>query len=420
VQTGEDLTVPLASSFAGGIMYDAIVIGARCAGSPTAMLLAQKGHKVLLVDKAAFPSDTISTHIIWPPGTSKLKRWGLLEKVAATGAPLIETLNFDVGPFALSGSLPASDGVSDCYAPRRTVLDKVLLDAAAEAGVEVRESCGVDGLSFDNNGRVTGILCHSQGGKQVTESARIVIGADGRNSIVAREVEAPKYHEAPVYACWYYAYWSGIANGEIEFYARPERAIGFISTNDGLACVAVSSPVREFDRWRSDIGENFTSSLDLTPVLADRLKGGTRETKFFGTADIPNFFRKPYGPGWVLVGDAGYHKDPIGAQGISDAFRDAELAANAVDAGFSGKRPLDEALAEYEQTRNDAVMAMYKFNCELASHEPPSPEMQQLFGALRGNRPDTERFLGTLAGSVPVPEFFAPENTERILAGAVH
>ncbi len=401
-------------------MYDVIVIGARCAGSPTAMLLARKGYKVLLVDKAVFPSDTISTHIIWPPGASKLKRWGLLDTISSSGAPLIRKLNFDVGPFTLSGSLPPFDGVSDCYAPRRTVLDKILLDAAAAAGAEVREGCGVDELLFDERGSVNGISYHSHGGKHGTETARIVIGADGRNSVVARGVDAPKYNVEPVYACWYYAYWSGAATGEIEFFMRPERAIGSISTNDGMACVAISSPVREFEKWRADIEGSYMASLDLTPELAERVRCGKRETKFFGTSDIPNFFRKPFGPGWALVGDAGYHKDPIGAQGISDAFRDAELLANAVDDGFSGRSGIDDALAGYEQQRNDAVMAMYRFNCEMASHAPPPPEMQMLFAALNGNQPDTDRFMGTLAGTVPVPEFFAPENTQRILAGGVH
>jgi 2-polyprenyl-6-methoxyphenol hydroxylase-like FAD-dependent oxidoreductase len=144
------------------------------------------------------------------------------------------------------------------------------------------------------------------------------------------------------------------------------------------------------------------------------LSDGQRETKFFGTADIPNFFRKPYGPGWALAGDAGYHKDPIGAQGISDAFRDAERLATALDDGFSGRRPLDEAFAAYERARNEEVGAMYEFNCELAALEPPPPEMQQLFGALRGNQADTDRFFGLLAGTVPVPEFFSPENMQRI------
>ncbi len=398
-------------------MYDAIIVGARCAGSPTAMLLAQKGYKVLLVDKASFPSDTISTHIIWPPGTARLKRWGLLEKIAATNAPLISKLSFDIGPFALSGSLPPFEGVSDCYAPRRTVLDKILVDAAVEAGVELRENCPVEEFIMDGD-RVTGVRCRTKGGSAVTENARVVIGADGRNSSVARGVNAQEYNVKPRLACWYYSYWSGVQTDGIEFYMRPERAIGCIPTNDGLVCLPVVAPQKEFDQYRSDVEGTYMKSLEIVPELAERLRQGKLEERFFGTGDVTNFFRKPYGRGWALVGDAGYHKDPIGAQGISDAFRDAERLAAALDEGFSGNKPLEEALAEYERSRNEKVMPMYEFNCEMASLEPPLPEMQQLFAALRGNQAEMDRFFGVLAGTVPVPEFFAPENTKRIIATA--
>ena len=401
-------------------MYDAIVIGARCAGSPTAMLLAQKGYKVLLVDKATFPSDTISTHIVWPPGTAKLKRWGLLEKLASTNAPLLTKLTFDLGPFSLTGSILPYDGVADCYAPRRTVLDKILVDAAGEAGAEVREGTAVEEIVMDGV-LVTGIRCRSDRGSTVTENARIVIGADGRNSLVAKTVDAEKYNIKPSYACWYYTYWSGVPRDGIEFYMRPRHAIGYLPTSDGLVCVPVASPRAEFEQWRSDVEGCYMSVLDEhLPQIAQRLRGGKREEKFYGLGEVPNFFRKSSGPGWALVGDAGYHKDPINAQGILDAFRDAENLTEAIDSGFSGNEPLDEALANYEQMRNDAVLAMYEFNSETASLEPPPPEAQQLFAALQGNQEQTERFFGVISGTVPVPEFFAPENLQRIMAAASH
>jgi 2-polyprenyl-6-methoxyphenol hydroxylase-like FAD-dependent oxidoreductase len=151
--------------------------------------------------------------------------------------------------------------------------------------------------------------------------------------------------------------------------------------------------------------------------LAERARAGRREERFTGTAELLNYFRKPYGPGWALVGDAGYHKDPITAQGITDSFRDAELVAEAVDAALSGRQPIEEAMAEYEQRRNKAAFPMYEFTCQLAALEPPPPEMQQLFAALRHNQEQTNRFFGVMAGTVPVPEFFAPENIGRILAG---
>lgn len=399
-------------------MYDAIIVGARCAGSPTAMLLARRGYKVLVVDKSKFPSDTISTHCIWAPGTERLKRWGLLEKIGATGCPVINRISFDVGPFALSGSAPPYEGVSDVYAPRRTILDKILIDAAAEAGAEVRQGCAVDNLVFEN-GKVTGIRCSGPNGLPVTEKAKIVVGADGRNSIVARIAKAEEYGEKPKLACWCYTYWSGIQADGIEFYVRPQHAIGVIPTNDGMVCLPIASPQDDFDRNRSDPEGAYMNSLSLVPELAERVRAGKQEERYFGTGEMRNFFRKPYGPGWALVGDAGYHKDPIGAQGISDAFRDAELLAEALDDCFCGRRTIEDALADYHRTRDEHVLPMYQFNSEMAALQPPPPEMQQLFGALRGNQPEMDRFFGALTGTVPIPEFFSPANTERIMAAAV-
>src|SRR5687768_2624902 len=175
--------------------YDAIVIGARCAGSPTAMLLAQKGHKVLLVDRATFPSDTVSTHLIHPPGMAALKRWGLDEELIASGCPPIDTYSFDFGQVKIAGS-PGTPEAPLSYGPRRTVLDKLLLDAAAGAGVEVREAFTVEKI-LTGDGGVTGVRGHKRGGRNVSESARVVVGADGRNSKVARSINAPRYNEKP-------------------------------------------------------------------------------------------------------------------------------------------------------------------------------------------------------------------------------
>ena len=182
-------------------MYDAIIVGARCAGSPTAMLLARQGFKVLLVDRATFPSDTISTHILWPHGTEILARWGLLGTLVATGAPPIcRHMTFDVGPFALRGAIPdANDGLGG-FCPRRTVLDSLLLHAAAEAGVDVREGFTVEELLVADD-TVVGVRGHGRGARPVEERARMVIGADGVNSFVARSARAPEYDVRPVAAC---------------------------------------------------------------------------------------------------------------------------------------------------------------------------------------------------------------------------
>src|SRR5262245_31515581 len=395
-------------------MYDAIVIGARAAGSPTAMLLARKGHRVLLVDRATFPSDTLSTHYIHQPGVARLRRWGLLDRLAATGCPPSRRLAFDVGPFALSGSPPSSDGTAEGYAPRRTVLDTMLVEAAAEAGAEIRTGLRVEELVFED-GAAVGI----RSGNSV-ERARVVIGADGRNSLVARTVGAASYDEPRGVACAYYTYWGGVDGGDVELYPRERRMVmGGALTNDGLQIVIIFWPRAEFHAVRANVQRSFQEALALAPPLAERLAAGERADRFYGIADLPFYYRKPYGPGWALVGDAGYHKDPITAQGITDAFRDAELLADALDAGFTGAQPLEDALAAYERVRNEETRGLYELTYEFASLTAPTAEQQALFGALRTNQEDTNRFFGVVAGTVRPDEFFAPENIGRIVGAAV-
>jgi flavin-dependent dehydrogenase len=395
-------------------MYDAIVVGARCAGAPTAMLLARKGLRVLLVDRDSFPSDHMSTHWIHQPGVARLGRWGLRERLVATGCPPISSISMDLGPFALRGTPPPAGGVAEGYCPRRTVLDKLLVNAAVEAGAELRERFVVQDLVWDGE-RVCGIRGRTASGALVTEQARIVIGADGIHSLVARQVEAPSYNTRPTFQCCYYSYWSGVPLEGVEFYPRERLGIGVLPTHQGLAAIIVGWPLDEFQAFRSDIEGNFLKTLELAPALAEWVRQGRREERFSGTAELHNYFRRPYGPGWALVGDAGYHKDPITAQGISDAFRDAELVAEAVDDGLAGRRPLEEAMAQYEQRRNQAALPLYEFTCRLAALEPPPPEMQQLFAALRHNQEQTNRFFGVMAGTVPAAEFFALANLGRIM-----
>ena len=397
--------------------YDAIVVGARCAGSPTAMLLARKGYRVLALDRATFPSDTMSTHIIHPRGVAALARWGLLERLQATGCPPIATYAFDFGPLTISGSPRAAGMRHDTLCPRRFVLDALLAEAAVESGVELREGFVVDELLYDGD-RVQGVRGHTRSGETVTERARIVIGADGRRSRVAKAVRAESYNERPALAAGYYSYWSGLPTDRFEAYIRPERAFGIAPTNDDLTILIVNWPRAEFEANRKDVDGNCLAALELAPELAERVRGATRETRWVGTADLPSFFRRPAGPGWALVGDAGYHKDPITAQGISDAFRDAEAMAGAVDDAFAGRLAIGDAMARYERTRDESALPIFELTCELATLEPPPPEMQQLLGAMHGNRDAMDGFIGVLAGSVSPAAFFGPDNTERIMAEA--
>jgi 2-polyprenyl-6-methoxyphenol hydroxylase-like FAD-dependent oxidoreductase len=380
------------------------------------MLLARKGYRVVVVDRATFPSDTLSTHIVHPPGVAALKRWGLLDRLAATGCPPIDTYAFDFGPFTLSGA-PGTDDSPIAYCPRRTVLDKLLVDAASEAGAEVREEFTVQDVVTEN-GRVVGVRGHSKGGDSVTERAQVVIGADGRNSLVARAVGPEQYNEKPQILSGYYSYWSGLPmDGRFEVYIRPDRGWGAAPTHDDLTLVVAGWPFAEWEANKDDVEGNYLEMFEMAPEFADRIHAAKRETRFAGTA-VPNFFRRPFGPGWGLVGDAGYNKDFITAQGIADAFRDAELCANALDESFSGARSFDVAMGEYQSTRDEHVLPMFEFTCQLATLEPPPPEMQQLLGAAAGNQEAMDGFARVNAGVTSPAEFFSGENVGRIFAAA--
>jgi flavin-dependent dehydrogenase len=398
-------------------MYDAIVVGARCAGSPTALLLARKGYKVLLVDRGTFPSDMpFSTHYLHQTGSAVLKRLGLLDKLAATNCPPITTNHWDYGAFTLTGSPPPADGVATAYAPRRIKLDPVLLDAAVASGAELREAFSVQELVFDN-GRVTGIRGRQRNGAMLTEGARLVVGADGMFSAVAKAVKAEEYNNKPPLEGAWYAYWSGVKMQGWHLWLRPHKVFFAYNTNDDVTLIGAAFAARDLPVVRADVeGEYMRAIAEHVPELAERMRSGHRESRFVGGA-IPSHVRKPYGPGWALVGDAAYQKDPCTASGITDSLRSAEWLAEAIDAGFSGRRPLEEALAAYEQTRNQSELPYYELTSQLATLDPPPAEMMQLLAALQHNPEQRSRWFGVFAHTVPVQEFFAPENVQRILAG---
>ena len=398
-------------------MYDAIVVGARCAGAPTAMLLARKGYKVLLLDRGTFPSDMpFSNHYVHQMGSLRLKRWGLLDRLAATNCPPIKNNHFNYGPFQLDGPpLPAED-VGDAYAPRRLRLDPVLVEGAVEAGAELREGFSVQEVLFDGD-RVAGIRGHQNDGAVVSEKARITIGADGMFSLVAKAVKAPEAHNKPPLEGSWYAYWSGVPMEGWNLWLRPGRVIFSYPTNDNLTLIGVAFPARELPQIRKNIEQHHWQAIvNITPDLADRMRAGKRESRFVGGA-IPAHVRRPYGPGWALVGDAGYQKDPCTASGITDAFGSADLLAEAIDAGFSGRQPLEQALADYEAKRNTQELAYYEMTAQFATLDAPPPEFQQMLAALKSNETQRRRFFGVLAHSVPVEEFFSPENMQQIMSG---
>jgi flavin-dependent dehydrogenase len=364
-------------------MYDAIVVGARCGGAPTALLLARRGYRVLLVDRAAFPSDTISTHWIGYEGLVRLQRWGLLELVAASNCPPTLRRVTDQSGARLDGTIQSRDGLPPGYAPRRFVLDALLVNAAMAAGAEFRQGFAMNDLLCED-GRVSGVIGPTTHGGRVVERARIVVGADGRNSRVAQLVGAPAYSLVPASTCAYYTYWADTAVDGLYSWSSSEHRRYQIAfpTNDGLVCLLIGWPRSEFQAVRANLEAEYLRALDLAPEIAERVRCGRRAERISGTADLPNFFRRPFGPGWALVGDAGHHKDPMQARGIRDAFRDAELLVEAIDTGHSGDQPLDVALAVYEQQRNAAALPLYETLCRALAFPAVSEAERRLVAAL--------------------------------------
>jgi flavin-dependent dehydrogenase len=396
--------------------YDAIVIGARCAGSPTAMLLARNGYRVLMVDRARFPSDTVSTHFIHAPGMAALERWGLRDGLAGSGCPPVRTYSFDFGPFTIAGSPRPADGIDEAYCPRRPVLDTMLVHAAANAGVEVRERFSVDEFLMED-GTVLGVRGRAAGGATVTEHAKVVIGADGRNSSVATWVQPEQYNEKPPVSPTFYSYWSDVGSSGFEVSVREPFGMAAFPTHDDMTLVIVGMPQEEFAAARSDVEGTFLRALDRAPPLGDRVRSGTREERFHAASDLAGYFRKPYGPGWALVGDAGYHLHPITAQGITDAFLDAERLTEALDAAFTERSTYEDAMAGYQRRRDEQVMPMYDMTFDFAQiDQPPPPEMQQLLAAVSGSQEAMDDFASVQAGTLGIPDFFGPENIGRIMA----
>ncbi|WP_229402393.1 NAD(P)/FAD-dependent oxidoreductase [Micromonospora okii] len=405
-------------------MYDAIVVGGRCAGASTALLLARQGHRVLLVDRSSFPSDVISTHFLWPHGMSYLNRWGLLEQVTDV-TPTYTTIDIVNDGITLSGSVPPEllreyfrdlhgddSGVVGSYASvRRRVLDQILVEAAAKAGAEVRTGFTVREL-ITEDGRVVGVRGRAADGRTYEERARVVIGADGRNSFVARALDLPKFDERPRCTFAYWSYWSGFEPGRGQIHRRGRLGGAVVPTNFGQNMVLAWGPSEWSREFRADVPGNYQRALDfISPELGEAVRGGTREERIYGTLDQSGFLRPLHGPGWVLVGDAQTAKDQCTAIGITHAFRDAELVSAALHGWLAGETALDEAMAAYEgRRRSQNAAAYHDYVCTLAEMRPYRHDELQLFVALRGNQEETDRFIATHGDVAPVSEFFQASN----------
>jgi 2-polyprenyl-6-methoxyphenol hydroxylase-like FAD-dependent oxidoreductase len=231
---------------------------------------------------------------------------------------------------------------------------------------------------------------------------------------VAKAVEPEQYNEKPLLQWSYDTYWSNLPIDGMETVVRPDRGWGAFPTNDGLTLLVLGWPYAESQAYKADVEANYLKTLELSPEFASRIRGAKREGRFAG-GSVSNFFRKPYGPGWVLVGDAGYNKDPITAQGISDAFRDVEAVAAALDDAFSGARSFEDTMADFHRARDEHVMPIYEFTTQMATLEAPPPEMQQLLGAVAGNQAAMDDFVSIIAGTVSPAEFFAPEHIDELM-----
>ena len=273
---------------------------------------------------------------IHAPGIAALRRWGLLDAVVADGLPADRDATRSTSARSRSPARRGrTRGSRRRYAPRRTVLDEILVDAARRPEPRCASASRSTSIVVED-GTVVGIRGRGADGTAVVERARVVIGADGRNSRVAKAVGAGEYHEKPRLQWSYYSYWSGLPVDGFEIFVRPDRGWAAAPTNDGLTMLVVGWPFAEAQAYKTDIEANYLKTLELAPEFAERVRGATRVERFGGGA-VRNFFRTPFGPGWALVGDAGYNKDPITAQGIGDAFRDAELCAAALGRGVHGR-----------------------------------------------------------------------------------
>ncbi|MFE9466664.1 NAD(P)/FAD-dependent oxidoreductase [Streptomyces virginiae] len=386
--------------------YDVIVVGARCAGAPAAMLLARAGYRVLMVERGTFPKDTLSTLYIHQPGVAALARWGLLPAVRDTGAPALDHVRYTHGDIRLEGCSWAADGQRAAYAPRRYLLDPILARGAVDAGVEFRENCAVSDLVFDGD-RVVGVRLGAAAGGAV-ERATLVIGADGMRSTVATKAGAPMIAEDPTSTCAYYSYWSGLRPG-FRLFDTPGHWVGTVPTNDGATLVAGYFPQEQFRSVRGDALNALLTNVEKTaPELREEMAAGARLERVYGTGDQRNFFRQAAGPGWALIGDAGHHKDSITARGITDGFFQAQLLTDCIGDGLHDPDRLRAALHAFAERRLEALMPEYHATLKTARLDPP-PHHVELLRAIATSGDLTDRYFSTLSGVCPIDEFVTPE-----------
>jgi flavin-dependent dehydrogenase len=368
------------------------------------------------VDRASFPQDTISTHYIRQVGLAKLRDWGLLEALKATNCTPIRRITMSYHDVIFSGFSDPILGITETYAPRRTVLDQMLQDAARAAGAEIRDGFTVTGLVRSGD-HVAGVVGRDPAGAEVVERARLVIGADGSSSAVANLVGATPYNVVPASSFIYYSYWRDVP---VNCQSRigDLQMVGAWPTNDGKTLVWAMLRRERFTEFRADIERNFRVALRQTaPDLAKAVESGTRAEKFYGARYPDNFYRVSHGPGWALVGDAGYHKDPFTGLGISDAFIYADSLAERVHEGMSGMRALTDALACYQQARDAESKSLYDFTCTASTLVLP-PGYVKALRALPSSPDHARQWFRMMGGGLSGREFFTAENMRSLMDAA--
>jgi len=343
--------------------YDVVVVGARCAGAATAMLLARRGFRVLVVDRERYGADTLSTHALMRGGVLQLHRWGILDGIKAAGTPTVRSTAFHYGDEKIEIQIKPKDGVEGLYAPRRKVIDRLLVDAARSAGADVVYETRLVDLARSES-RVCGARLRSASGEEFAVAAGLVIGADGIHSTVAGLVGAEPYKRGLHATGVVFNYWGNTDIDGYHWCYRPGVSVGVIPTNDGLACVFVSvSQSRFHEEVGVDVATGYQRLLkECNPGLAAVVERATQVERYRGFAGQVGFFRQSWGPGWALVGDAGYFKDPLTAHGMTDALIGAELLASAAAQGN------DSALAGYQQARDDLAMTLFDVTDAIASY----------------------------------------------------
>jgi 2-polyprenyl-6-methoxyphenol hydroxylase-like FAD-dependent oxidoreductase len=363
--------------------YDAVIVGARAAGASTALHLARAGLDVLVLDRSRYGADTLSTHALMRGGVIQLHRWGLLDRLVAAGTPAIRYTTFHYVDTSITVAIKPSHGVDALYAPRRTVLDPMLVDAAARAGADIRYGMRVTDLRRDRDGRVTGVEWRDGSGDRFGVDAGIVIGADGIRSTVAERVGAPVEHRGTAAMAVVYGYWAGLETDGYEWAYRPGYAAGFIPTNDGLTCVFAASTPRNVGRGGIDALEEIVRQA--SPAMAERVASAGAAPGVRSFEGRPGHLRQAWGPGWALVGDAGSWKDPISTHGITDALRDAELLARGVAAVASGAESEAEALGTYQATRDRLTLPLLRTADEIAGFGWNEDQIGPLLRRLSGD-----------------------------------